>query len=93
MTKVGYSPKQLNQPHPRRIASVCSSEQACFSQRPEGVFILEGKMKEYIIKAKVIKKLEIAIDKIIDVKDEGYGCDSTERCLEMLNSMIIRLSN
>ena len=38
-------------------------------------------------RAKAIKKAEIAIDKIIDIKALGFGCDTTERVLELLNAL------
>lgn len=38
-----------------------------------------------------IKKLEIAIDKLIDVQDMGLGDDSIGRALELLNAKLNRL--
>jgi len=38
--------------------------------------------------ARAIRKLEIAIDKMVDLQDGGYGCDAVTRILEMLNSQI-----
>lgn len=34
------------------------------------------------------RKVEIAINKIIDLKDIGFGCDTTERILEQLNHLL-----
>jgi len=37
------------------------------------------------------KKIEIAIDKLIDLKDDGRGCDDIARCLEILNHILIKI--
>lgn len=33
------------------------------------------------------KKIEIAIDKLIDLQDEGLGSDKIQRALDILNSI------
>lgn len=38
-------------------------------------------------KDRAVKKIEIAIDKMIDLCDMGFGCDSTNRILDKLNSL------
>lgn len=38
-------------------------------------------------KRRVAKKVEIAIDKMIDLQDDGHGCDAISRILEQLNSL------
>ena len=38
------------------------------------------------------KKVEIAIDKIIDVTDMGFACDLTERVLELLRQLESKVS-
>lgn len=43
--------------------------------------------------AQAIKKLEIAIDKLIAVKDGGFNCDDVERSLENINHVITKLEN
>ena len=45
---------------------------------------MEHKKKEI---RRAIKKVEIAIDKIIDLQDDGFGCDATARILERLNEL------
>ena len=40
---------------------------------------------------RAIKKAEIAIDKVVGIKDLGYGCDETERALELLNALLFKL--
>ena len=42
-------------------------------------------------KAKAEKKLEIAIDKLVDVKDLGFGDDGIERALETLNAALAKI--
>lgn len=42
-------------------------------------------------KAKAIRKLEIAIDKLVDVQDLGGGTDAIARALELLNAELNRL--
>lgn len=42
-------------------------------------------------KARAIRKLEIAIDKLIEVQDLGGGCDAIARALEILNAHLNRL--
>lgn len=42
-------------------------------------------------KDKVEKKIYIAIDKIIDIQDMGYGNNSTERILENLRHLMTEL--
>ena len=44
-------------------------------------------------RAIAIRKIEIAIDKVIDIVDEGYGCDKTARILEMLRELENELLN
>ncbi len=41
--------------------------------------------------AKALRKVEIAIDKLIDVQDLGFGCDNIDRALELLNAECSRL--
>jgi len=38
-------------------------------------------------KDKAIKKIEIAIDKMVDLQDMGFGCDAIARVLEKLNGL------
>lgn len=38
-------------------------------------------------KARAIKKVRIAIDKMIDLSDTGYGCDKVSRILDNLNEL------
>ena len=40
---------------------------------------------------RAIKKLEIAIDKLIDIQDMGFGDDAIGRALELLNAKLNRL--
>ena len=40
---------------------------------------------------RAIRKIEIAIDKIIDLQDDGFGCDATARILESLNALLSEL--
>jgi hypothetical protein len=42
---------------------------------------------------RAIKKLEIAIDKLIDLQDMGWGDDSVARALELLNEKLARLQS
>lgn len=42
-------------------------------------------------KEKAEKKVEIAIDKMVDLQDAGFGCDAITRILEQLNSLLNRL--
>jgi hypothetical protein len=42
---------------------------------------------------RAIKKLEIAIDKLIDLQDMGWGDDSVARALELLNERLARLQS
>ena len=44
-------------------------------------------MKTQTEKDRAIKKVEIAIDKMVDLQDAGFGCDETARILEMLNRL------
>ena len=46
-----------------------------------------NKMKTQTEKDRAIKKVEIAIDKMVDLQDAGFGCDETARILEMLNRL------
>lgn len=34
------------------------------------------------------RKIEIAIDKMVDLQDMGIGCEATSRVLEMLNHLL-----
>lgn len=43
------------------------------------------------MKNKAIKKVEIAIDKMIDLQDMGFGCDNITRILEKLNNLASQL--
>jgi hypothetical protein len=36
---------------------------------------------------KAVKKVERAIDAMVDLQDDGWGCDTVTRVLEMLNSL------
>lgn len=47
----------------------------------------------YMQKQKVAKKLEVAIDKMIDIQDMGFGDDTISRVLEMLNSKLNRVQS
>jgi len=38
-------------------------------------------------KDRAIKKIEIAIDKMVDLQDMGFGCNAVARVLETLNSL------
>ena len=38
-------------------------------------------------KAQAKRKIEIAIDKMVDLQNGGYGCDEVSRILEILNSI------
>jgi len=38
-------------------------------------------------KQEALKKVEIAIDKMIFLKDGGYGCEAVQRTLDILNSL------
>ena len=38
-------------------------------------------------KTQAVKKVDIAIDKIIDLNDAGWGCEKTERILDKLNEL------
>jgi hypothetical protein len=38
-------------------------------------------------KSSIKKKVDKAIDAIQDIKDKGFGCDKTERLLDMLNEL------
>jgi hypothetical protein len=40
---------------------------------------------------RAIKKLEIAIDKLIDIQDMGFADDASARALELLNEKLSRL--
>jgi hypothetical protein len=40
-----------------------------------------------------VKKTEVALDKLIDLKDEGYGCDLLERAIELIQTLNIRISD
>jgi hypothetical protein len=42
---------------------------------------------------RAIKKLEIAIDKLIDLQDMGWGDDGVARALELLNERLARLQS
>jgi hypothetical protein len=42
-------------------------------------------------KARAIRKVEIAIDKLIDAQDLGLADDSVQRALDSLNSLLARL--
>jgi len=37
--------------------------------------------------AQAEKKVNIAIDKMVDLQDDGRGCDTISRILELLNSL------
>jgi hypothetical protein len=52
----------------------------------------EGDMTKYQ-RERAIKKLEIAIDKLIDLQDMGWGDDSVARALELLNERLARLQS
>ena len=38
-----------------------------------------------------IKKAEIAIDKMVDLQDGGFGCETVSRVIELLNSLISQI--
>ena len=38
-------------------------------------------------KKSAVKKVEIAIDKMSQLQDAGYGCDKVSRILESLNAL------
>lgn len=42
-------------------------------------------------KEKARKKVEIAIDKMVDLQDMGFGCDAVTRILERLNEFETRI--
>jgi hypothetical protein len=42
---------------------------------------------------RAIKKLEIAIDKLIDIQDMGFADDAIARALELLNEKLSRLQS
>lgn len=48
-------------------------------------------MKKRITIDKAVKKVEIAIDKMVDLQDAGYGNNRIVRILEMLNELQTRL--
>jgi hypothetical protein len=41
---------------------------------------------------KAIKKAEIAIDKLVDLQDMGFGCDFISEALDGLNGFITDLT-
>ena len=42
-------------------------------------------------RTRAIRKVERAIDCLLDVQDLGFGCDDTARCLEILNALFWKL--
>jgi len=50
-------------------------------------------MKYGITKEKAIKKVNIAIDKMCDLQDAGYGCDNVSRILDKLNDLRYDIQN
>ena len=49
----------------------------------------KGNFMSYeLSKEKAIKKCEIAIDKVIDLQDAGYGCNDTSKAIDALRSLI-----
>jgi hypothetical protein len=44
-------------------------------------------------KDKAIKKINIAIDKMIDLQDMGVGCEAVSRILEKLNGLRNTIEN
>lgn len=44
-------------------------------------------MKTRTEKERAVKKVEIAIDKMVDLQDAGFGCDTVARILELLNRL------
>lgn len=46
-----------------------------------------------ISKDRASKKVEIAVNKMVDLQDAGYGCDLVSRILEMLNELDGRILN
>lgn len=42
-------------------------------------------------KARAEKKVQIAIDKMIDLQDAGFACDAVTRILEQLNALENRI--
>ena len=43
-------------------------------------------------KRRAEKKVEIAIDKMIDLQDMGAGCDTVSRVLDSLNSLASQIN-
>lgn len=41
--------------------------------------------------ARAVKKVEIAIDKMVDLQDAGFGCDAVTRTLEQLNWLLAKI--
>jgi ATP-dependent protease Clp ATPase subunit len=44
-------------------------------------------------KSRALKKVLIAITKMIDLQDAGYGCDDVARILEKLNHLEYQIKN
>lgn len=42
-------------------------------------------------KERASRKVEIAIDKMVDLQDAGFGCDDITRILEQLNRLLNRI--
>lgn len=50
-------------------------------------------MKTETEKARALRKVEIAIDKMVDLQVMGFGCDSVSRILEMINRLESEIRN
>jgi hypothetical protein len=46
-----------------------------------------------LTKTQAVKKVEIAIDKLVDLQEGGFGCDTVTRVLEMLNALTGEIEN
>ena len=44
-------------------------------------------MKTRTEKERAIKRVEIAIDKMVALQDSGWGCDVVQRIIDQLNSL------
>ena len=42
---------------------------------------------------RAIKKVQIAMDKLIDLQDMGFGGDETERALDILRSLLSKFQS
>jgi len=44
-------------------------------------------------KLQAVKKLYIAIGKILDVVDSGFGCNDTQKALDSIRNLIYEIEN